>query len=478
MATPVRTPGSSTRVRALGFAPDSDSDDDHSPALGSTQRLALRFGYQSATVSSASRIRSRELAAARTFREASREKATLKQHCDSLEEKVRLLERSLSETVRGEDVTAPGDTETRSEYSHVELDGGATRREDESAAYVSEIATLKSELRSATENHEWLRSALEARTCAASKSEREKQGLQSKVTELTRIVDESEACLRDSQIEREAHKARYRKKNAAATAQRLAAEATAAMLRGEVQRMKARHDKNHTSHVMSKLSVHVVDCASSPTHPSQGKVADASDAEGDDDENDENEKPNVGTPGARLQDDSAMGARGGDDGESETVSKPARSKNGLELTSPAAAIVFEYTQTPAKVSGFRDAKSRSPTFLGGFDMDASDVVRHVLVCAQLLASNARAVSGNAASARAGSWTCKNVAANVLYSTAVTACVFSVMCASNFLSPATTFGVRMGSVIATHKKSLSWLQWLAEVISFGVHTGINRAGVAV
>ena len=75
-------------------------------------------------------------------------------------------------------------------------------------------------------------------------------------------------------------------------------------------------------------------------------------------------------------------------------------------------------------------------------------------------------------------TCKNVAANVLYATAVTACVFSVMCASNFLSPATTFGVRMGSVIATHKKSLSWLQWLAEVISFGVHTGINRAGVAV
>ena len=99
MSTPLRTPGSA-RTRALGFTHDSDSDDDFSPGASSAARRAsVRFGYPSAGVSSASRIRSRELAAARNFREASREKATLKQHCDALEDKVRALEQSLSETV-------------------------------------------------------------------------------------------------------------------------------------------------------------------------------------------------------------------------------------------------------------------------------------------------------------------------------------------------------------------------------------------
>ena len=80
-ATPQRpplagTPGSA-RSGAFGFTCDSDSDGDDA-LLGSAAR-AVRLGrtptLRPGSVSSAQRARSRELAAARSFREASREKS-------------------------------------------------------------------------------------------------------------------------------------------------------------------------------------------------------------------------------------------------------------------------------------------------------------------------------------------------------------------------------------------------------------------
>ena len=166
----------------------------------------MRFGYPSAGVSSASRIRSRELAAARNFREASREKATLKQHCDALEDKVRALEQSLSETV--EVATA---RKERKETESSERDEALAAAASRTAAAEAELAELRAELALATENHEWLRRALEARTAANATAETERQALSARVVELERILDESEAHLAALQTEREAHKMKYKK---------------------------------------------------------------------------------------------------------------------------------------------------------------------------------------------------------------------------------------------------------------------------
>ena len=178
------------------------------------RRASVRFGYPSVGVSSASRIRSRELAAARNFREASREKATLKQHCDALEDKVKALEQSLSETV--EVATA---RKERKETESSERDEALAAAASRAAAAEAELAELRAELALATENHEWLRRALEARTAANATAETERQALSARVVELERILDESEAHLSALQVEREAHKMKYKKRAAAATAQ-------------------------------------------------------------------------------------------------------------------------------------------------------------------------------------------------------------------------------------------------------------------
>tara|TARA_B110000977_G_scaffold196129_1_gene275882 strand:+ start:6693 stop:8111 length:1419 start_codon:yes stop_codon:yes gene_type:complete len=472
MATPLRTPGS-TRTRALGFTHDSDSDDDFVlDGVSASKWMSGRFGY-SAGVSSASRIRSRELAAARTFREASREKATLKQHCDVLEEKVRALEESLSETVSGSVKKA------RLMENEKENESESHTREAEFAVLAAEISRLKSELTSATEDHEWLRSALEAKNAANEKSERERQQLTAKVTELQQIVDESEACLRDSQIEREAHKLRYKKKAAAATAQRLAAEATSAMLKGEVARVKSQIRRNVS---MSRLSVHTVDCMTSPTPPS-GVVfnEDASDVNEDETIDLKPEVSSMTTGSASMKDDSAMCNGTSDDG-SETVTKPLRSKQ-LELTSPAVAIVFEYTpdnkpetQSVEVSDDVNTSKSWSRVEFGGFDgLEWVNMLNMLLACVQFMVLQAQMVSKNAANARRGNWSVKNVASNVVFATVVTAFVFSSMCALSCDPPGLSFAVRMGSVPLPQKNSFSLFSWLGEMLGLRTRGGL---GVAV
>jgi putative Mn2+ efflux pump MntP len=464
MSTPLRTPGSA-RTRALGFTHDSDSDDDFSPGASSAARRAsVRFGYPSAGVSSASRIRSRELAAARNFREASREKATLKQHCDALEDKVKALEQSLSETV--EVATA---RKERKETESSERDEALAAAASRAAAAEAELAELRAELALATENHEWLRRALEARTAANATAETERQALSARVVELERILDESEAHLSALQVEREAHKMKYKKRAAAATAQRLAAEATAAMLKGEMARMRAQMDKKEkekeSSPVLEGLGVleDVTNCAALGTSE---RVAGGEDASTE-------ALLRCGSPGARVslapsamaspscakddKDDSAMGRVGPADDGSETVSKPAR-KRDLALSSPAAAMEFERapetTRLAANVARLATKTSRaiSPTkgFFAGTEL-SSHVGSVAMVSARLFARLASSVMRDAADARRGvRVTPRTASANLFLACLVAACVFVAMTLSSALAFESlglglTYGVRMGDV---------------------------------
>ena len=453
MSTPLRTPGSA-RTRALGFTHDSDSDDDFSPGASSAARRAsVRFGYPSAGVSSASRIRSRELAAARNFREASREKATLKQHCDALEEKVKALEQSLSETVavtkaqkeleleKETKVESPSDAERA---LATERDAALAAAEKRAAAADAELASLRAELALATENHEWLRRALEARTAANATAETERQALSARVVELERILDESEAHLAALQTEREAHKMKYKKRAAAATAQRLAAEATAAMLKGEMARMRAQMDTrrlgggvledvtNRAAIRMSKLQVHTTPGA---------RVS----------------EPSAMASPSCAKDDSAMGRVGPADDGSETVSKPAR-KRDVALSSPAAAMEFERapetTRLAANVARLATKTSRaiSPTkgFFAGTEL-SSHVCSVAMLSARLFARVASGVMRDAADARRGvRVTPRTASANFFLACLVAACVFVAMLLSSALAFESlglglTYGVRMGDV---------------------------------
>ena len=421
----------------------------------------MRFGYPSAGVSSASRIRSRELAAARNFREASREKATLKQHCDALEDKVKALEQSLSETV--EVATA---RKERKETESSERDEALAAAASRAAAAEAELAELRAELALATENHEWLRRALEARTAANATAETERQALSARVVELERILDESEAHLSALQVEREAHKMKYKKRAAAATAQRLAAEATAAMLKGEMARMRAQMDKKEkekeSSPVLEGLGVleDVTNCAALGTSE---RVAGGEDASTE-------ALLRCGSPGARVslapsamaspscaKDDSAMGRVGPADDGSETVSKPAR-KRDLALSSPAAAMEFERapekTRLAANVARLATKTSRaiSPTkgFFAGTEL-SSHVGSVAMVSARLFARLASSVMRDAADARRGvRVTPRTASANLFLACLVAACVFVAMTLSSALAFESlglglTYGVRMGDV---------------------------------
>ena len=422
----------------------------------------MRFGYPSAGVSSASRIRSRELAAARNFREASREKATLKQHCDALEDKVKALEQSLSETV--EVATA---RKERKETESSERDEALAAAASRAAAAEAELAELRAELALATENHEWLRRALEARTAANATAETERQALSARVVELERILDESEAHLAALQTEREAHKMKYKKRAAAATAQRLAAEATAAMLKGEMARMRAQMDKKEkekeSSPVLEGLGVleDVTNCAALGTSE---RVAGGEDASTE-------ALLRCGSPGARVslapsamaspscaKDDSAMGRVGPADDGSETVSKPAR-KRDVALSSPAAAMEFERapettTRLAANVARLATKTSRaiSPTkgFFAGTEL-SSHVGSVAMVSARLFARLASSVMRDAADARRGvRVTPRTASANLFLACLVAACVFVAMTLSSALAFESlglglTYGVRMGDV---------------------------------
>ena len=461
MSTPLRTPGSA-RTRALGFTHDSDSDDDFSPGASSAARRAsVRFGYPSAGVSSASRIRSRELAAARNFREASREKATLKQHCDALEDKVKALEQSLSETV--EVATA---RKERKETESSERDEALAAAASRAAAAEAELAELRAELALATENHEWLRRALEARTAANATAETERQALSARVVELERILDESEAHLSALQVEREAHKMKYKKRAAAATAQRLAAEATAAMLKGEMARMRAQMDKKEkekeSSPVPEGLGV-LEDVTNRAALGTSERVAGGEDASTEALLRSGSFGARVSAPSAMAspscaKDDSAMGRVGPADDGSETVSKPARKRDLKALSSPAAAMEFERapekTRLAANVARLATKTSRaiSPTkgFFAGTEL-SSHVGSVAMVSARLFARLASSVMRDAADARRGvRVTPRTASANLFLACLVAACVFVAMTLSSALAFESlglglTYGVRMGDV---------------------------------
>jgi chemotaxis protein histidine kinase CheA len=492
MSTPLRTPGS-TRTRALGFTHDSDSDDDFSPGASSAARLAsVRFGYPSAGVSSASRIRSRELAAARNFREASREKATLKQHCDALEEKVKALEQSLSETVEAARAQKELETESARALEETKAAERAAESSDEKLAAAAnaiaereaELASLRAELALATENHEWLRRALEARTAANAAAETQRQALSARVVELERIVDESEAHLSEVQTEREAQKMKYKKRVAAATAQRLAAEATNAMLKGEMARMRAQMDTrrlgggvledvtNRAAIRMSKLQVHTTPGA---------RVS----------------EPSAMASPSCAKDDSAMGCVGPVEDGSESVSKPA-GKRIVALSSPAAAMDFE--RAPEPFSGFFPATrtTRLATVGGetkGFFflslrelcVEGGGSVSKMAIAARLLASSlASALMRDAADARRGvRITPRTVCANLVVAVVVAACVLAALCVSyaavRAFGMSLTYGVRMGGVPPQKTPLLSGYQKYAfDFVSFlnELRNGLRRLGGGV
>ena len=493
MSTPLRTPGS-TRTRALGFTHDSDSDDDFSPGASSAARLAsVRFGYPSAGVSSASRIRSRELAAARNFREASREKATLKQHCDALEEKVKALEQSLSETVEAARAQKELETESARALEETKAAERAAESSDEKLAAAAnaiaereaELASLRAELALATENHEWLRRALEARTAANAAAETQRQALSARVVELERIVDESEAHLSEVQTEREAQKMKYKKRVAAATAQRLAAEATNAMLKGEMARMRAQMDTrrlgggvledvtNRAAIRMSKLRVHATPGA---------RVS----------------EPSAMASPSCAKDDSAMGCVGPVEDGSESVSKPA-GKRIVALSSPAAAMDFE--RAPEPFSGFSPATRTTLATVGGetkgffflslreLCVEGGGSVSKMAIAARLLASSlASALMRDAADARRGvRITPRTVCANLVVAVVVAACVLCALCVSyaarDAFGMSLTYGVRMGGVppqktplpllSGYHKYAFGFVSFLNEL-----RNGLRRLGGGV
>lgn len=104
-------------------------------------------------------------------------------------------------------------------------------------------------------------------TAAATSLEREKQSLGARVTELERVVAEGEACLRDMEHEREEQRRKYKRATAAETAGRLAAEATAAALQGEVSRLHGALERfgfSLQSDDKHKPAVETVGCMTSP----------------------------------------------------------------------------------------------------------------------------------------------------------------------------------------------------------------------
>jgi len=369
----LETPASA-RTRALGFTYDSESDDPYSDAVvvGSAARGPSRFRASASVAprtpaSVASATRARELAKARAFRESSRERASLKQHCEALEEKVRQLE---------------------SANAHAE-----TAR-----------LKLEAEIDAAAENDEWLRRALEARAAATTEAERERAALAMRVAELEREREVAEACLQSAEAARDATKRRLKRASAAEKAGRLAAEATAAALNGEVARLKRQAQNARFRLSPARRAVaETVDHATSPMpaclleqrsaiKAEFGVDLDADDAERlAEDAREEAEATGrrrrvaarspatnaresraaadasplppraLAMSPAASRDDSAMGgigddaddsrtggAEGGTGGGSEEVSKPVAGTKGgatrrAALVSHPAAIVFEYT---------------------------------------------------------------------------------------------------------------------------------------
>ena len=162
----------------------------------------------STPLSATAQRRRSQLALAKSAREASREKETLQARYEHLETHI--------ETLREDASTG---AEMRTLTSDLE----------------SEIRRLELEHERAAENDEWLRRALQEKASTVAAMERERGTLVAKVAELEETVAEGEACLRDAEAQRDKMARRCKRVQAG----RLAAEATAAALTGEVSRLHA-----------------------------------------------------------------------------------------------------------------------------------------------------------------------------------------------------------------------------------------------
>ena len=251
----------------------------------------------STPLSATAQRRRSQLALAKSAREASREKETLRARCEHLETHI--------ETLRE-------DASTGAEMGMLTSD------------LESEIRRLELEHERAAENDEWLRRALQEKASTVAAMERERGTLVAKVAELEDTVAEGEACLRDAEAQRDKMARRCKRVQAG----RLAAEATAAALTGEVSRLHAALERitnggdsemNANSTVLRHGKV-TVECVRSPYASGVATGLDFdddlvdSDSELDEDESRCTNHPLVPktTPGAALRElslgDSAMDA--------------------------------------------------------------------------------------------------------------------------------------------------------------------------
>ncbi len=251
----------------------------------------------STPLSATAQRRRSQLALAKSAREASREKETLRARCEHLETHI--------ETLRE-------DASTGAEMGMLTSD------------LESEIRRLELEHERAAENDEWLRRALQEKASTVAAMERERGTLGAKVAELEDTVAEGEACLRDAEAQRDKMARRCKRVQAG----RLAAEATAAALTGEVSRLHAALERitnggdsemNANSTVLRHGKV-TVECVRSPYASGVATGLDFdddladSDSELDEDESRCTNHPLVPktTPGAALRElslgDSAMDA--------------------------------------------------------------------------------------------------------------------------------------------------------------------------
>ena len=248
----------------------------------------------STPLSATAQRRRSQLALTKSAREASREKETLRARCEHLETHI--------ETLREDASTG---AEMRTLTSDLE----------------SEIRRLELEHERAAENDEWLRRALQEKASTVAAMERERGTLVAKVAELEETVAEGEACLRDAEAQRDKMARRCKRVQAG----RLAAEATAAALTGEVSRLHAALERmtnggesetNAASTVLRHGKV-TVECVRSPYASGVATGLDFDDLADSDSELDEDESrctnhPRVPktTPGAALRElslgDSAM----------------------------------------------------------------------------------------------------------------------------------------------------------------------------
>ena len=251
----------------------------------------------STPLSATAQRRRSQLALAKSAREASREKETLQARCEHLETHI--------ETLRE-------DASTGAEMGMLTSD------------LESEIRRLELEHERAAENDEWLRRALQEKASTVAAMERERGTLAARVAELEETVAEGEACLRDAEAQRDKMARRCKRVQAG----RLAAEATAAALTGEVSRLHAALERitnggdsemNANSTVLRHGKV-TVECVRSPYASGVATGLDFdddladSDSELDEDESRCTNHPLVPktTPGAALRElslgDSAMDA--------------------------------------------------------------------------------------------------------------------------------------------------------------------------